>query len=195
MQSNLQHIYATPYNYEVSGQYYGSFNSVEHNVPFVNLLLYHVAAKVDITWAVNDGKRPDRADTGTKATAVRLTYMKAQHLFEDYAYCFRPMENVKTTKLGTGYEREIVTNAPANEGLWWEGRSYFYTIPYHTKEEGRKSYFPLQMVMNTNGGDGTGYQPTIYMKVDTTSSFVPWLRADFNINAALTDGTDIKIID
>jgi hypothetical protein len=183
-QNNLQNIYSTPYNYEVGGTYYGSFNSSTHNVPYVNIILYHVAAKVDIKWNVDKSKRPD---------GVRLTSMKAQNLFAGNAYCFRPMENKQTAKLATGYERVLIK--PTDEGLWWEGRSYFYTIPYHTKEEGRKSYFPLQMVMNTNGGDGAGYQPTIYMKVDTTSSFVPWLRADFNINAALTDGTDIKIID
>ena len=184
MQSNLQHIYATPYNYEVSGQYYGSFNSVEHNVPYVNLLLYHVAAKVDITWAVNDEKRPERSDESSKTTTVRLTDMQAQYLFNGNAYCFKPMRNEVAAKLASGYERVLIT--PTDEGLWWEGRSYFYTIPYIVT--GNAGYFPLQMFMRTNGSTGAGYKPTLNLEIDTSSVFVPWLRADFNINQALTDG-------
>jgi len=192
MQDNLQHIYTSPYNLEQYGAYYGEFNSTYQKVPHINLLLYHVAAKVDITWAVNDGKRPDRADTGTKATAVRLTYMKAQHLFEDYAYCFRPMENVKTTKLGTGYERVLIK--PTDEGLWWEGRAYFYTIPYTT--DSKPDYFPLQMELETNSS-GDLNKNTLNLKINTSSPFVPWLRANFNISAPLpaTDGSAEKDID
>ncbi len=187
-QNNLQNIYSTPYNYEVGGTYYGSFNSIAHNVPYVNIILYHVAAKVDIKWNVDKDKRVNK---DSPSSAVRLTSMKAQNLFAGNAYCFKPMENTQPAKLATGYERVLIK--PTDEGLWWEGRAYFYTIPYTTTD--RPDYFPLQMELQTNGSTGTGYKPTIFMEIDKSSPFVPWLRADFKLSAPLEDKEDTKVID
>ena len=184
MQRNVQHIYSTPYNYKVDGEYYGSFRS-QQRVPHVNLMLYHVAAKVDINWTVPKDKRIKE----NQADAVRLTYMQAVNLFNDWAYCFKPMENVVNPLPETGYSRQIVS--PGDVGLWWEGRDYFYTIPYTTSTH--SGYFPLQMVLKTNGSTGAGYRPTLYMKMDA-SPFVPWLRADFTINNRLEDKTDEIIV-
>ncbi|MBQ9426276.1 MAG: hypothetical protein IJU36_01415 [Paludibacteraceae bacterium] len=184
MQHNVQHIYSTPYNYIVDDEYYGSFRS-QQRVPNVNLMLYHVAAKVDINWTVPTDKRI-KADPDE---AVRLTYMQAVNLFDGWAYCFKPMANVVNPLPTTGYSRQIVS--PGDVGRWWEGRDYFYTIPYTTPTH--SGYFPLQMVLKTNGSEGTGYRPTLYMEMDDTT-FVPWLRADFTINNPLEDGTDTKIV-
>ena len=192
MQANLQHIYSTPYNYEINDEYYGSFNSDLHNVPYINLMLYHVAAKVDINWFVAENKRIDRE---TPANAVRLTSMKACNLFNGDAYCFKPMENKQATKLnpsaGTGDTITMVT--PSDMGLWWEGRSYFYTIPYTLSSGANQSHYPLQMQMETNES-GAIYKPTVYLEVNTSSPFVPWLRATFNINNPLAAGTAEKTV-
>lgn len=190
IQENLQHIYSTPYNYKPDGEnYYGSFDKAQR-VPHVSLLLYHVAAKVDINWFVAENKRIDRE---TPANAVRLTSMKACNLFNGDAYCFKPMENKQATKLnpsaGTGDTITMVT--PSDMGLWWEGRSYFYTIPYTTTE--KTGYYPLQMQMETNES-GAIYKPTVYLGVNTSSPFVPWLRATFNINNPLAAGTAEKTV-
>ena len=192
VQNNLQHIYSTPYNYEVSDDYFGAFTCIKRVVPHVNLLLYHVAAKVDITWSVDDEKRYDKVTPGN---GVRLTSMKACNLFNGNAYCFKPMMNSSgatplTPSAGTGDTITIVR--PTDEGLWWEGRSYFYTILYTTTEGGKENYFPLQMEMETNRS-GAKYRPTIYMQIDKTSPFVPWMRATFNLNNPLTAGTDEKM--
>jgi len=187
IQENLQNIYSTPYNYIREGRYYCSFDCSAGNVYNLDLLLYHVASKVDITWYVADSMRINSADP---SQAVRLTYMEARRLFNGYAYCFKPMRNtLPALPASGGYDRpNIVT--PSDEGLWWEGRSYFYTIPYTI--EGNENYFPLQMLMRTNDSEGTGYQPTIRLLVDTDSPFVPWLRANFNLNNPLVDGTADK---
>ena len=187
VQGYLQHIYSTPYNYEKDGMYYGEFSSVNQRVPTLNLLLYHIAAKVDIKWSVDEGKRINKTDP---SEAIRLTNMKAKNLFNGYAYCFKPMENTAAAKLTAGYEREIVT--PENEGLWWEGRAYFYTIPYTVTDD--PGYFPLQMEMSTNGSSDK-YRPTLNMQVNTSSPFVPWMRAMFNISNKLTDTEETKTID
>lgn len=187
MQNNLQHIYSTPYNYNIGGKYYGSFTSIDINVPYVNLMLYHVAAKVDINWNVAAAKRKN----ANPSEVVRLTRMEACKLFNGDAYCFKPMENTSgATPLESGSTVTIVT--AADEGLWWEGRSYFYTIPYTST--GKENYYPLQMRMETNGS-GDIYTPTIYLHIDTESPFVPWLRATFNISNTLPAGTDTKTVD
>lgn len=191
IQSSLQHIYTTPYNYEIEDKYYGSFQvSKKYKVPYVNLMLYHVAAKVDINWNVADSARV-KADG---VTPIRLTTMKACNLFNGDAYCFKPMKNVydSETPLASGAEVSIVT--PTDEGLWWEGRSYFYTIPYTTRESDYENYFPLQMQMETNESGDT-YTPTIYMQIDKSDPFVPWLRATFNIKNPLPAGSATKKVD
>ena len=187
VQSSLQHIYSSPYNLTQNGDYYGSFNSNFQRVPYVNLLLYHVAAKVDIKWNVEEDKRINKAD---RENAVRLTYMEARNLFNGNAYCFKPMRNVSGSALTSGATVKIAEN---DEGLWWEGRSYFYTIPYTVEEA--PNYFPLQMTLKTNGSAGTGYQPTLNLRVDTTAKFVPWLRANFNLTAPLENKTETKTVD
>ena len=187
VQRNLQHIYSTPCNYIIGGQYYGFFDNAQR-VPNMKMMLYHVAAKVDINWNVADSVRISKKDP---SKAVRLTYMRAQNLFNGNAYCFKPMANTSgTDSLASGSTVDIIR--PTDEGLWWEGRSYFYTIPYTcTKHPDR---FPLQMKMATN--DSTKYyQPTIYMKVTNDTTFVPWLRATFNLSKPLTEKTDVKIVD
>ena len=188
VQENLQHIYSTPCTYEPDGEnYYGSFSRTQR-VPHVKLLLYHVASKVDITWNVAEAKRINKADV---SAAVRLTSMKACNLYNGYAYCFKPMENKQATKLNpsAGKGDTITIVNPGDEGLWWEGRSYFYTIPYTLSSGGSQTHYPLQMEMETNGS-GNKYRPTIYLEVNTASPFVPWLRATFNLNNPLTAKTD-----
>ena len=187
IQQNLQNIYSSPANYNVSGSYYGSF-STRQRVPVVNLMLYHVAAKVDLMWSVAEEKRINKADP---SEAVRLTYMEARRLYNGNALCFRPMKNVVASLPVSGYDiPNIVT--PADEGLWWEGRTYFYTIPYIVS--GAPSYFPLQLLMRTNGSSGTGYQLTLDQPIDTSDVFVPWVRGTLNLTDPLTDTSDTKTI-
>lgn len=182
IQQNLKHIYSTPYNLTDDGEYFGAFSSIAQRVPHVSLLLYHVAAKVDITWK-------------TASSDLRLTNMKACNLFRGNAYCFKPMENSSgaTPYVPAAGQGDTITIIGSNAvGQWWEGRYYFYTIPYTTT--GKAGYFPLQMEMSTNESSAK-YRPTVYMQVNTTDPFVPWLRANFNIKEPLIEKTEDKIID
>lgn len=181
IQRNVQHIYTSPYNYEVDGEYYGSFSCIANDHPTVNLMLYHVAAKVDLKWNVADTVRIK----SNPAQAVRLTSMSVRGLYNGWSYLFRPMENTVTTIPVSGYEiSDVVT--PADEGLWWEGRFYFYTIPYRVNNS---DYFPLQLVMRTNELTGDGYQLTVNQPFNAASPFVPWLRADFRFTRPLKNET------
>ena len=190
MQDNLQNIYTTPYNYmhPTHGEYYGTFDNENTNVAPLDIILYHIAAKVDIKWSVEEAKRINKTDP---SEAIRLTYMKVKNMLKTSCYAFRPMENEEPSLPATGAEIEIVT--PDDEGLWWEGRTYFYTIPY-TVGATPGDYFPLQMEMETNES-GNIYRPTLNMEVNTSSPFVPWMRAMFNINTKLEDKSETITID
>ena len=190
IQENLQNIYSTPYNYtKADDSYYCSYDCSARNSYTIDLLLYHVAAKVDIKWNVEEDKRINKAD---RENAVRLTYMEARNLFNGNAYCFKPMRNTVASMPTEGQNIKIIADS-TNEGQWWEGRSYFYTIPYTVT--GDPNYFPLQMTLKTNGNDGEGYKPTLKMQIDPTAVFVPWLRANFNLSKPLEDETETKIVD
>ena len=180
IQDNLQNIYSTPYNYNRNGSYYCSFDCLAGNSYTIDMLMYHVASKVDITWHVDETKRINREDP---SQAVRLTRMDACNLFSDFAYCFKPMENELASKPTSGRTVSIVTSN--DEGLWWEGRAYFYTIPYTVTNAG--NYFPLQMIMQTNDS-GDDCKPTLNLSIDTSSPFVPWLRANFMLSKPLAEG-------
>ena len=188
IQKNLQNIYSTPYNYVRDGRYYCSFDCSAGTVCNLDLLMYHVASKVDLQWYVSPEKRINRADP---SEAVRLTYMEVRRLFNGDAYCFKPLRNEVATLPATGYDiPDIVT--PSDEGLWWEGRRYFYTIPYTVT--GAPGYFPLQMLMGTNGTkESAGYQLTLNQPIDTSEIFVPWLRGRFTITAPLAATSETKI--
>ena len=187
VQQNLQHIYTSPYNYEVSGDYYGAFSSITQRVPRVNLMLYHVASKVDLKWNVADTSRI-KSDP---AQAVRLTYMEAQRLYNGQAYCFMPMRNtLPAIPASGGYNIPIISSA-TDEGQWWEGRSYFYTIPYTV--DNAPDYFPLQLQMKTNGNTGSGYELVLKQTFDTTDVFVPWLRGNFVFHNPLENKQDTII--
>lgn len=182
IQENLQNIYSTPYNYAPNGEYYCSYDCSLGNSFTVDMLMYHVASKVDLKWNVVDSMRI----RSNPLDAVRLTYMEVRRLFDGYAYCFMPMRNVLPSLPGSGegYDMPPIVT-PTDEGLWWEGRSYFYTIPFIVN--GSPNYFPLQLLMGTNGVTPK-YEMTLNKRIDTTDVFVPWLRGDFKLTQPL--GTD-----
>ena len=189
VQRNLQHIYSTPYNYVKDGAYYGSFSTITQKVASLDLLLYHVAAKVDLKWSVSDDKRINLSDP---TQAVRLTSLSVKNLYNGNCLAFRPKENKMAAVPNTGFAiTDIVTSDDAS--LWWEGRYYFYTILYTI--EGNDSYFPLQLTMRTNGSNGTGYQLTLNQQIDTNTPFVPWIRGNIRLSNPLPDLSATKDID
>ena len=138
MQDELQNIYSTPYNNYIDGRYYGRLN-VRQSVTSTDIVLYHVASKVDLLWNVQENKQSE----------MRITGIKAKNLFKGDSYLFRPTENVHSQFTSSdGYTLGDLVGDVA--GTWWAGRTYFYTIPYRTNEDGK---FPLQVdvdVMNTS---------------------------------------------
>ena len=51
----MQDVYSTPYNKtDNKGDYYGTITDYASNVPNINIVLYHVATKVDVQWSIDE---------------------------------------------------------------------------------------------------------------------------------------------
>ena len=55
LHNNMQDVYSTPYNKkDANGDYYGTITDYASNVPNINIVLYHVATKVDVQWSIDE---------------------------------------------------------------------------------------------------------------------------------------------
>ena len=53
LRNYMQDVYSTPYNKMENGVYYGTITDYASNVPNINIVLYHVATKVDVQWSID----------------------------------------------------------------------------------------------------------------------------------------------
>lgn len=162
VKQEMQNIYSTPYNNFIDGKYYGRVN-VRQDVVTTDLMLYHVASKVDLMWNVEESVQ----------TQMRVTNMKVTHLYDGPSYLFRPTDNQIAEAAYSGGYVHIVTDN--NIGMQWEGRHYFYAIPYRNNA----NKCPLLLEMQANGNTAGSYKETVLN--DPSSPFVPWIRGQINI--------------
>lgn len=112
VRDELANIYSTPYNYYPDGStYYGTLNDLNTLTPSLDIVLYHVASKLDILWNVDK----DVQDTVT-IDSMNLSLPDAAE-----SYIFRPLDTAPTT---THTESLNIT-----VGNQWYGRDYLYVIP------------------------------------------------------------------
>lgn len=178
VKANLQNIYSTPCNYKVgtSAHYYGSFYATQ-KVPHLDLLLYHVAAKVDLMWNVAEAKRD----------SVKISYVAATNLYDGPCYVFKPTENeigdyaTYAAAEHEGYTKELLNETTPCPGTQWNGRKYFYAIPY--KNNDATPHYPLQLRLQKGGDDPTGnkYYWSV-VETDVPSVWTPWIRGQITIN-------------
>lgn len=164
--NNLQDIYSSPYNLKIDDDYYGTVQDVASAQPNVdNLMLFHVAAKVDLIWNVADNVQSD----------IRLTGITVKGLSRK-GYLFRPNENENTTLTETDkYPHSI----PIHTGNQWDGRAYFYAIPY--SEEGN---YPIKLDLKANGKtDKTGVALNIPYTTSKENPYTHWMRGDIRIKS------------
>lgn len=108
----MKNLYATPYNHEVEGKYYGSVNDLNSNTPRVNVMLYHVAARLDLKWNVEEERRKTFA-LGTLSVSD----------LPKSCYLFKPTENTDPG-VGNGYSDIVVSKFDATTA--WSGRKVVY---------------------------------------------------------------------
>jgi hypothetical protein len=161
---SLQDIYSTPYNLMETvnnvKQYYGTIKDINSAVPHVDLILYHVAAKVDLLWNVADDVQSD----------IRLTEMTVNGL-SCTGYLFRPNENGVPAHDAT-YTRAI----PINIGNQWDGRAYFYAIPYSNG-----TYYPLTLDLQAADGKPDKIGVALDIPYATENPYTHWMRGNITI--------------
>lgn len=172
-QKNLQNLYSTPYNYmpaasPYNGDYYGT---VKLNSGIIKMMLYHVAAKVDVKWNIAEDKQDD----------YYISYIQARQLKQKNCLLFKPTENTWTSADdAANYSLNLVDG---DIGQQWLGRRYFYAIPYGTT-------YDIHLHFLKNGDDKatyatTGYNLKLTKDMRAFPVFTPWIRADLRFT---TDG-------
>lgn len=156
-------------------RYYGTVFDADTHTPYLDIVLYHVAAKVDLLWNV---QQSDRAD-------VRLTQMNIGALRRTRGKVFLPMDNVKSD---AGADHTGTHVFPLTVGDQWNGRHYFYALPYAVAETNR--VFPLSLTYDyKQKNDAVGTKSvasldipfylgtaTPTLSADKQGVYVPWVR-------------------
>ena len=192
VQASLQNIYSTPYNYNVEEKYYGEVVNFTYDesagtggkVAYANLLLYHVAAKVDLMWNVTEAKRD----------SVKVSYVAATNLYDGPCYVFMPTENeignyaTYSAAGHDGYTEVLLNEASPCPGTQWNGRAYFYAIPYKNNDVDDESgdpdpHYPLQLRLQKGGDSPTGgnYYWSV-VKTEVPAVWTSWIRGQITIN-------------
>lgn len=181
----LRDIYSTPYNLGKNGsvvtvdnEYYGNVANYTSNVPSLNLMLYHVAAKIDVTWNI-----ASEAQSLIRMTSVRFRRLMNENTVTangvGKAMIFRPTENVVTSATPLGRELSVSTTSDVER--YFYGRRYIYTIPYKYDDAYRVS-----MSFNNT------YNPTFYT-VPQSPVFTPWIRYNLTFTQMPSSETEIEM--
>lgn len=158
----LKNLYSSPYNNTVNGTYYGTVKDYNSNSPYINMVLYHVASKLDLQWNV-DASVQDKV----KLSKIQLTGLS------NGGYLFKPLENTSASTASTPTYTETFT---LDAGSQWYGRKATYVIP--VKTDG--SYqFPMTL---TNSVSSQATSTTATATPSTTKSvFVPWIYGTIKV--------------
>ena len=193
LQPHLQNIYSTPYNYQPDGSHYYCSLNIWRDAPTYNIMLYHVASKVDLMWNVPEDKQG----------AVKVTEVKVKNLFEGDAYLFKHTANTHTMFTGEGAEPNGYTPATSLAGnvagdvagTWWAGRAYLYTIPYKAIDKDNR--FPVQVDFSLkNVSADVTYTKSLTLTMTPPEVFAPWLRMQFTVSSAPTaNSSETKNLD
>lgn len=151
----LKNLYSSPYNLTKNDQYYGTVSDYKSNSPNINMVLYHVASKLDVQWNV-DASVQDKV----KLSQIKLTGLSGG------GKLFRPLEN---TASSSPYG-ETFTIDPGSQ---WYGRQATYVIPVKTKGEYQ---FPMTLTNSMSSEENKDRSITATATPSASNAvFVPWI--------------------
>ena len=154
----LKNLYSSPYNLNnANGDYYGTVSDYSSNSPYINMVLYHVASKLDVQWNV-DASVQDKV----KLSKITLTGLSGG------GKLFKPLEN--TAPSSTTYADTITLDA----GSQWYGRKATYVIP--VKTDG-KYQFPMTLTnsLSSEENKDKSIPATATPSATANAIFVPWI--------------------
>ncbi len=150
----LKNLYSSPYNLTKDSKYYGIVSDYNTNSPYINMVLYHVASKLDVQWNV-DAKVQDKV----KLSKITLTGLSGG------GKLFKPLEN---TTSSSPYD-EMFT---LDEGNQWYGRKATYVIP--VKQSDGTYQFPMTLT-NSESSIVKDATATATPSSSANTFFVPWI--------------------
>lgn len=147
----MRDLYSTPYNLNgAGGVYYGTIQDITSAQPHCDLVLYHVGARIDVQWTVDEAVQP----------TTHVSYADVRWMIKQPCYLFRPCENVFVPKSNgkmTGsdkYDEVLInpwtyhadTDFPASlrpddtptadfVATQWYGRKVVYAPVFYIKDE------------------------------------------------------------
>lgn len=185
LRNNMQNLYSSPYNLENDGNYYGTIKDYASNVPHIDMVLYHVATKVDLQWTIDEQfqgteawKQEIKTKNGSKDTMrstadntsedynkVFFSFIEARLLPKEQLPIFKPM-NVTN---GTGtfdasfLGKEVDTGKKDSQGR----NEYYQVLPEEEKSGmyyGRKVIYVMPKLVPPSSGD-VDYYYDITLKI------------------------------
>ena len=182
LRSNMQNLYSSPYNLKNDGNYYGTIKDYASNVPHIDMVLYHVATKIDLQWTIDeqfqgtkawkpvkkdkngldDTMRSTKDNTSEDYNKVFFSFIEARLLPKENLPIFKPM-NV-TSSSGTfdaaflgeeKYTENSQTYTDAN-GNTKERKEYYQVLPETEKSGmyyGRKVIYVMPKLVTLSSGD------------------------------------------
>lgn len=182
LRNNMQNLYSSPYNLENDGNYYGIIKDYASNVPHIDMVLYHVATKIDLQWTIDeqfqgtkewvqvekesngsgDTMRSTTDNTSEDYNKVFFSFIEARLLPKEQLPIFKPM-NV-TSSSGTfdaaflGEEKDTGNSQSYTDanGKTKTRKEYYQVLPETEKSGmyyGRKVIYVMpKLVTSSSGG-------------------------------------------
>lgn len=151
--AELANIYSTPYNYTIGNTYYATIDSLNSLTPHLDLVLYHVAARLDLQWNVDES-----IQSSTAIQSIALSLPSA-----DSCYIFKPLETESTKT-----RQETITTDVGNQ---WYGRQYIYVIPM--RDASGQYAFDATVTLTNNTTREASIKTGV---INTNQPFTPWMR-------------------
>ena len=185
LRSNMQNLYSSPYNLKNEGNYYGTIKDYASNVPHIDMVLYHVATKVDLQWTIDeqfqgtkewvqvqkkkngskDTMRSTADNTSEDYNKVFFSFIEARLLPKKELPIFKPMNVIKynSTFDASFLGKEVDTGNNDSQ----ERNEYYQVLPEEEKSGmyyGRKVIYVMPKLVPPSSGD-VDYYYDITLKI------------------------------
>lgn len=175
LRSNMQNLYSSPYNLKNNeGNYYGTIKDYASNVPHIDMVLYHVATKIDLQWTIDEQfqgtkewvqekKKKNGSDDTMRSTPdntskdynkVFFSYIEARLLPKEKLPIFKPM-NV-TSSSGTFDAAFLGKEVDTGNKDSQNRKEYYQVLPEEEKSGmyyGRKVIYVMPKLVTPSSGD------------------------------------------
>lgn len=172
----LKNLYSSPCNLtrEEESVYYGTVNDPSGRSPYLNIVCYHVGARLDLTWEVEAPVQPD----------VHLTFLSVTDaLYTAECSLFNPTNRGNTALTDLTEITYLSSGAfPDGAGQQWYGRDERYII-----QNVDRSPASLTFRLGKNWTDARVERKQPFAMGAASDIYTPWIRYLLTIKSDLSD--------